>query len=83
MTIMKRLLSLRREASLAAGPSTNRSPLASFGVIYFDEISAYTTGGPLSLTSGEAITMVDQNGRTLARPVRLNDFGFKAVFVAA
>lgn len=58
-------------------------PLASFGVVYFDEISAYTTSGPRSLTSGEAITMVDQNGKTLARPVRLNDFAFKTVFVAA
>ena len=58
-------------------------PLASFGVVYFDEISAYTASGPRSLTSGEAITMVDQNGRTLARPVRLNDFAFKTVFAAA
>jgi hypothetical protein len=58
-------------------------PLASFGVVYFDEISAYTTSGPLSLTSGEAITMVDQNGKTLARPVRLTDFTFKTVFVSA
>jgi hypothetical protein len=58
-------------------------PLASFGVVYFDEISAYATSGPRSLTSGEAITMVDQNGRTLARPVRLNDFAFKTVFGAA
>jgi hypothetical protein len=58
-------------------------PLASFGVVYFDEISAYTTSGSRSLTSGEAITMVDQNGRTLARPVRLNDFAFKTVFAAA
>ena len=58
-------------------------PLASFGVVYFDEISAYTTSGPRALTSGEAITMVDQNGRTLARPDRLNEFAFKTVFVAA
>ncbi len=58
-------------------------PLASFGVVYFDEISAYTTSGPRSLTSGEAITMVDQNGKTLARPVRLTDFAFKTVFAAA
>ena len=65
-------------------PSTNRfHPLASFGVVYFDEISAYTTSGTRSLTSGDAITMVDQNGRTLARPVRLNDFAFKTVFAAA
>jgi hypothetical protein len=58
-------------------------PLASFGVVYFDEISAYTTSGPRSLTSGEAITMVDQNGRVLAWPARLNDFAFKTVFAAA
>ncbi|HKR51542.1 MAG TPA: G1 family glutamic endopeptidase [Pseudonocardiaceae bacterium] len=56
-------------------------PLAHFGVVYFDEISAYSTGGSQSLTSGEAITMVD-HGSTLARPVRLTDYAFKAVFVA-
>lgn len=58
-------------------------PLASFGVVYFDEISAFTTGGSRSLTSGDAITMVNQNGKVLARPVRLNDFAFKAVFSAS
>jgi hypothetical protein len=58
-------------------------PLARFGVVYFDEISAYTTSGSRSLTSGDAITMVDQNGSTLARPVMLNDYAFKTVFVAA
>lgn len=58
-------------------------PLARFGVVYFDEISAYTTGGSRSLTSGDAITMVDQHGATLARPVRINDFAFKAVHAAA
>ena len=58
-------------------------PLASFGVVYFDEISAYTTSGARSLTSGDAITMVDQNGRILAKPVRLTDYTFKTVFVAA
>jgi hypothetical protein len=58
-------------------------PLASFGVVYFDEISAFTTSGTRSLTSGDAITMVDQNGSTLARPVRLTDYAFKAVFAAA
>jgi hypothetical protein len=57
--------------------------LASFGLVYFDEISAFTTGGSRSLTSGDAITMVNQQGKTLARPVRLTDFTFKAVFVAA
>jgi hypothetical protein len=58
-------------------------PLASFGVVYFDEISAYSTNGARSLTSGDAITMVDQHGRILASPVRLNDFAFKTVFEAA
>lgn len=58
-------------------------PLARFGVVYFDEISAYTTKGLQSLTSGQAITMVDQNNRTLAEPVKLNDTAFKALFVAA
>jgi hypothetical protein len=58
------------------------NPLARFGVVYFDEISAYTTGGPVSLTAGDAITMVDQHGAVRARPVRLNDYAFKTVFVA-
>jgi hypothetical protein len=47
--------------------------LAQFGVVYFDEISAYTTSGPRSLTSGDAVTMTDQNGNVLARPETLND----------
>ena len=57
------------------------SPLARFGVVYFDEISAYTTGGSQSLTAGQAITMTDFDGSgTLASPVRLNDYAFKAVY---
>jgi hypothetical protein len=56
-------------------------PLASFGVVYFDEISAFSTVGSRSLTAGDAITMVNQNGKILARPVRLTDFTFKTVFV--
>ncbi|MFC4110359.1 G1 family glutamic endopeptidase [Micromonospora zhanjiangensis] len=55
-------------------------PLAQFGVVYFDEISAYTTAGTRSLTSGQAITMVESNGATLATPVRLTDFTFKTVY---
>ena len=55
-------------------------PLAQFGVVYFDEISAYTTAGSRSLTSGQAIAMVESNGATLATPVRLTDFTFKAVY---
>ena len=58
-------------------------PLARFGVVYFDEISAFTTSGTRPLTSGDAVTMVDQNGSTLARPVRLTDYAFKAVLAAA
>jgi hypothetical protein len=37
----------------------------------------------VSLTSGEAITMVDDNGRTLASPVKLTDYAFKTVFAAS
>jgi hypothetical protein len=58
-------------------------PLSRFGVVYFDEISAHTTSGSPLLTSGDATTMVDLNGHTLASPARLNDNAFKAVFVAA
>lgn len=57
-------------------------PLANFGVVYFDDISAATTSGNPLLTSGTAITMVDQNGATLASPVKLNDYAFKAVCAA-
>jgi hypothetical protein len=45
--------------------------------------SAYSTSGHQSLTSGQAITMVDQNNRTLAEPVKLNDSAFRALFIAA
>ncbi len=55
------------------------NPLAAFGVVYFDEISAYTTAGFRSLTSGQATTMVDNNGAVLARPDRITDFAFKVV----
>ncbi len=58
-------------------------PLARFGVVYFGEISAYTASGSRSLTSGDAITMDDENGSTLARPVMLNDYAFKTVYAAA
>lgn len=58
-------------------------PLARFGAVYFDEITAYTTSGPRSLTTGDAITMVDGSGSTLARPVQLNDSAFKAVIAPA
>ena len=58
--------------------------LARFGVVYFDEISAYNTNGhqPFPVSS-DAVTMVDQNGTTLARPDMLTDYAFKTIFVAA
>jgi hypothetical protein len=55
------------------------NPLAHFGVVYFDEISVFTTAGNPLLTDGQAITMVDLGGTTLAKPVRLNGFAFKIV----
>ncbi|WP_028049013.1 G1 family glutamic endopeptidase [Cellulomonas sp. URHD0024] len=54
------------------------NPLAQFGIVYFDEISAYSTGGFRSLTSGNAVAMVDRNGKVIARPQRLTDFTFRA-----
>ena len=58
--------------------------LARFGVVYFDEISAYRTSGhqPFPL-GGDPVTMVDQNGTTLAQPDMLTDYTFKTIFVAA
>jgi hypothetical protein len=70
-------------AGVTRGDLPQVHTLARFGVVYFDEISAYTTSGSRSLTSGEAITMVESNGSTLARPVRLNDSAFKAVYAAS
>lgn len=54
-------------------------PLAPFGTVYFDNIWAATAAGDKLLTSGDAVTMVDQNGATLASPVILNDYAFKVV----
>ena len=53
--------------------------LPQFGVVYFDEISAYTTSGWRSLTSGIAVTMTDQNGNVIATPERLTGWTFKTV----
>lgn len=55
-------------------------PLARFGVVYFDEVVAYSTKGTRLLTDGVATTMTDRNGKTLAIPQRLNDFAFKALY---
>jgi Peptidase A4 family len=55
-------------------------PLARFGVVYFDELSAFATSGTPQLTDGQPTTMVDSNGRTLAVPQRLTDFTFKVIY---
>jgi hypothetical protein len=69
-------------AGISRGAGDNPfNPMAQFGVVYFDEISAYTTSGARSLTNGQAVTMVDRKGATLARPLRLNDFTFKTMHV--
>jgi len=52
------------------------NPLADFGTVYFDELSAFTTSGTRLLVDGTATSMVD-NGVIIARPVRLNDFAFR------
>jgi len=55
-------------------------PLARFGVVYFDELTAFATSGTPRLTDGLPTTMVDSNGRTLAVPQRLTDFTFKVIY---
>jgi hypothetical protein len=55
-------------------------PLARFGVVYFDELVAFSTGGTRLLTDGVPTTMVDSNGSTLAIPQRLSDFAFKVIY---
>jgi hypothetical protein len=54
------------------------NPLARFGVVYFDEIS--TGRFNRLLTDGEPITMIDDSGSTLARPVRLYENAFKTIY---
>lgn len=59
---------------LNQGPST---PIADFGTVYFDELTAFTTSGTRLLVDGTATSMVANNGATLARPFRLNDSAFR------
>lgn len=67
-------------AGISRGSAQNPlNPLAQFGVIYFDEISTYTTSGFRSLTDGQAVTMVDRNGKAITRPQRLTGFTFKVI----
>lgn len=58
------------------------NPLAPFGIVYFDDISAYTTGGFRSLLDGESVRMAD-GGATLARPQRISDFTFRVEYVGS
>lgn len=72
------------QAGISRGGWDHPNPaLARFGVVYFDEISAYNTNGHQPFpASNEAVTMVDQNGATLAQPGLLTDYTFKTTFVA-
>jgi hypothetical protein len=58
------------------------NPPPRFGAVYFDEISVFSSSGPRLLTSGQATTMVNESGSTLARPVILNEYAFKTVYAA-
>jgi hypothetical protein len=63
--------------SMDTGGNPTLNALAKFGLVYFDDISAFTTDGTPSLTGGQAITMVDLDGTDLARPARLTDHTFR------
>lgn len=69
-------------AGISRGSAFNGppDPLARFGVVYFDEVVAYSTKGTRLLTDGVPTTMTDRNGATLAIPQRLNDFAFKVLY---
>lgn len=54
-------------------------PLALFGVVYFDELAAFTPNGNRSLLDGVATTMTDSAGSTLAMPQRISDLAFKII----
>ncbi|MDF9750281.1 G1 family glutamic endopeptidase [Arthrobacter sp. ES3-54] len=63
---------------MGGNPSLN--PLAHFDDVHFKEISAATKNGlTRSLLEGEAVTMVDFDGTTLAKAIQLNDTAFKIV----
>jgi hypothetical protein len=57
-------------------------PLARFGVVYFDELTAFALNGQPVLTDGVPTTMVNRNGAVLAQLVRISDIAFKVVFEA-
>jgi hypothetical protein len=55
-------------------------PLARFGVVYFDELNAFATGGTPKLVNGTPTSMVDSSGATLAVPESLTDFTFRVLY---
>jgi hypothetical protein len=63
---------------LQNNPTLNALPR--FGVVYFDEISAYAADGSRSLTAGTPVSMTDLHGTTIASPYRLTDYAFKTVY---
>ena len=54
-------------------------PLALFGVVYFDELVAFTPNGNRFLTNGVPTTMTESDGSILATPLRISDFAFKVI----
>lgn len=66
---------ITRDSSFNGPPD----PLAKFGVVYFDELSAFATAGQPRLPNGGATTMVDLAGSPLARPEKLTDFTFRII----
>src|SRR5262245_5677234 len=75
---------VRIEAGIGRSSNPNfppqLQPLARFGAVYFDDITA---NGTQFLTNGQPTTMIDfpdPPGNTLARPVKLNDRAFKIVY---
>ena len=54
-------------------------PLAGFGAVYFDELTAFATSGTPRLLDGAPTTMVERNGAPIAQPQRLTDFTFKVI----
>ena len=54
-------------------------PLARFGVVYFDELLAFTPNGNRLLTNGTPTTMTDFNGSIVATPYRISDLSFKVI----
>jgi hypothetical protein len=69
-------------AGISRGSQFNNGPLdplALFGVVYFDELVAFTPNGNRSLMDGVPTTMTASNGSILAIPQRISDLAFKVI----